>query len=282
VEDVDEVHKFIQEAISRALDMIAPFKSMCVRTQKSLYLAKYTLERMPQRDKAHGAAYRYLRNRCADMVKQDKRASNLSELAKVKGDPQALWELANQALGKNMPSLPASVVDASGLDTVGNEAAAVKCLKTYYVDKVLKLRERNKGCLPPPPSAWPKKSGYFTFKFANAGRVARVIKSIGSSEALGIDGIPISVYKKGVEIIAGPLAHLINRSLAMGVVPLAFKLAVVRPIYKGSGKNRCDPSSYRPVSILPAVSKVLEIVVKQDLEGYLREIDRLPTSQNVF
>jgi hypothetical protein len=116
------------------------------------------------------------------------------------------------------------------------------------------MRERNKGCLPPPPSDWPKKLGYFTFKFADAGRVARVIKSIGSSEALGIDGIPISVYKKGVEIIAGPLAHLINRSLAAGVVPLAFKLAVVRPIYKGSGKNKCDPSSYRPVSILPAVS----------------------------
>jgi hypothetical protein len=86
IKDVEEVHKFIQDAVTRALDI--PFKLMCVRPGKSLYLAKDTLECMRQRDKAYGAAYRHLRNRCAAMVRRDKRMSNLSELAKAKGDPR--------------------------------------------------------------------------------------------------------------------------------------------------------------------------------------------------
>jgi hypothetical protein len=122
-------------------------------------------------------------------------------------DPRVLWELANKALGKDRPPLPSSVVDSNGVDTNGNEAAA-KCLARYYVEKVLKLREINKGCPPPPPSAWPKKTGEFLFRFANAGRISKVIRGVGSSEALGADGIPISVYKKGVNVLAGPLSHL--------------------------------------------------------------------------
>jgi hypothetical protein len=101
-------------------------------------------------------------------------------------------------------------------------------------------------------------------------------------DTLGADGIPISVYKKGFNVLAGPLSHLVNRSLATEVVPTAHKLAIVRPIYKGGNKNRLDPASYRPVAILPAVSKILEVVVKEDLEEYLSRIDSLHTSQHGF
>jgi hypothetical protein len=101
-------------------------------------------------------------------------------------------------------------------------------------------------------------------------------------EALRADGIPISVYKKGVNELAGPLSHLVNRSLATGVVLTAHKLAIVRPIYKGGNKNKRDPASYRPVAILPAVSKILEVVLKEDMEEYLSRIDGLSTSQHGF
>jgi hypothetical protein len=279
--DADKIDGFIHDAIVKALDRVAPFKTMHVRPGKHVVLASDTLERIRQRDKARGAAYRYLRNRCAAMVKRDKRASNLSEISKARGDPRALWELANRALGKDRPPLPASIVDSNGKDTVGREAAA-ECLAKYYVDKVLKLREANKGCPPPPPSDWPKRLGQFSFKFSTAGRVAKVIRGVGTSEALGADGIPISIYKKGAEVLAGPLSHLVNMSLATGVVPVSHKLAIVRPVYKGGNKNRRDPASYRPVALLPAVSKILEVIVKQDLEEYLSKIDGLPTSQHGF
>jgi hypothetical protein len=92
----------------------------------------------------------------------------------------------------------------------------------------------------------------------------------------------VSVLKKGIEVLASPIAHLINRSLASGVVPSGFKIGCVIPIHKGKGKSTTDPASYRPISILPALSKVLEAVVKSDLEGHLAVVDALPNSQFGF
>jgi hypothetical protein len=96
---------------------------------------------------------------------------------------------------------------------------------------------------------------------------------------LGTDSIPTSVLKIGDEVLAGPISYLVNRSLAEGRVPAAFKIGLVHPIHKGKGKPREDPGSYRPVSIRPAMSKVLETLVKGDLEGHLKRVNGLPGSQ---
>jgi hypothetical protein len=122
----------------------------------------------------------------------------------------------------------------------------------------------------------------FHFKFANAKRTLEVIKGLNNIEALGTEGIPTSVLKKGVEVLAGPISHLVNRSLAEGRVPAAFKIGLVHPIHKGKGKLLEDPGSYRPVSILPAMSKVLETIVKGDLKEHLKRVNGLPGSQYGF
>jgi hypothetical protein len=155
-------------------------------------------------------------------------------------------------------------------------------MNTFYVTKVDKLREKIADAPPPPLSDWPKKSAPFNFSYANAGRIAKIVRGLGSTEALGIDGIPISVLKKGIETLASLLAHLINRSLASGTVPRGFKEGIVHPVFKGSGKCWADLASYRPVSILSAMSKVLEVVVKEDLELHLSQNNGLPTTQYGF
>jgi hypothetical protein len=99
---------------------------------------------------------------------------------------------------------------------------------------------------------------------------------------LGTDGIPTSVLKKGVEVLVGPISHLVNPSLAKGRVPAAFKIGLVHPIHKRKGNPREDLGSYRPVSILPAMSKVLEALVKGDLKGHLKRVNGLPGSQYSF
>ena len=74
--------------------------------------------------------------------------------------------------------------------------------------------------------------------------------------------IPTKAWKVGVEILAGSITKLMNLSLTSGKVPKLFKCALVHPVHKGSGKDPKDPSSYRPISILSPLSKVLEIAVK--------------------
>jgi hypothetical protein len=122
----------------------------------------------------------------------------------------------------------------------------------------------------------PSEKTAFKFTFATAGQITKIICGRKATDAMEIDNIPTSILKKGLEVLAGPISHLVNRSLAEGRVPKAFKVGKVFPVYKGKGKAREDPASHRPVSILPAMSKVLETYVKADLERHLASVNGLP------
>ena len=54
-------------------------------------------------------------------------------------------------------------------------------------------------------------------------------------------------------------------SLASGIVPNLFKEAMIHPTYKGQWKDPREPGSYRPIAILTALSKVLEVAVREAL-----------------
>ena len=66
-----------------------------------------------------------------------------------------------------------------------------------------------------------------------------------------------------------PLSIIINNSLAMGLVPNMAKLAKIIPIYKA--KDKKDISNYRPISILPVISKILEKVVHKNVYTFLEK-----------
>ena len=125
-------------------------------------------------------------------------------------------------------------------------------------------------------------SGTFEFNFVNASKITKIISNLKNTKALGVDKISTEVWKKGKITLSGPIARLCNVSMATGIVPDLFKKAIVHPVYKGHGKDPRDPASYRPVAILPALSKVLENVVRDSLLSWFKQIKFLPESQYGF
>jgi hypothetical protein len=89
---------------------------------------------MKKRDAATSRRYRSLRNEVSRLVRRDKQDSNLLFLKKASNDPKVLWSLAEQALEKDRPSLPAYITNANGPTTTPMEAAEV--MNKFFVDKV--------------------------------------------------------------------------------------------------------------------------------------------------
>ena len=89
----------------------------------------------------------------------------------------------------------------------------------------------------------------------------KAIRSMGLTKAIGVDGLPCSFWKEYCDELAPFVNLLINTSIRTGTYPTLFKDAIVVPVFKGGRKDREDPASYRPISVLPALSKVLETVV---------------------
>lgn len=89
------------------------------------------------------------------------------------------------------------------------------------------------------------------------------------------------LLKRNFEYLAGSLQAVFNESLATGVFPEPYKLAHICPVYKKG--SRSEAQNYRPISLLPIVSKVLEQIVYQQLQEYIRDRpDILPQEQFAY
>jgi hypothetical protein len=63
----------------------------------------------------------------------------------------------------------------------------------------------------------------FSFDFANAGWIAKVIAGLKSTPALGTDGIPVAILKMGSNVLTGPISHLVNMSFVGQRVPVGLQ-----------------------------------------------------------
>ena len=77
------------------------------------------------------------------------------------------------------------------------------------------------------------------------------------------------MLKDAATAIVKPLTHIINLSLQMGSIPADWKAAKIIPLFKSGSLAEID--SYRPISILPSMSKILEKVVYRQLMFHLEK-----------
>ena len=62
-------------------------------------------------------------------------------------------------------------------------------------------------------------------------------------------------------IKVGPINHVTNQSIRKTIFCPKWKLGKIVPLYKGKPADRLRPEAYRPITILPVVSKRVEIQV---------------------
>ena len=93
-----------------------------------------------------------------------------------------------------------------------------------------------------------------------------------------MDGIGPRIIKTAASALSSSIAMLINKSIETGTFPAQLKQAKVLPIFKGC--DRSDPSNYRPISILPTVSKIFDKHINKHLMGFLNKHKLLHESQS--
>ena len=105
-----------------------------------------------------------------------------------------------------------------------------------------------------------------------------MLVNLDISKSSGTDGISARMLKSSALSIAPSLTKLFNLSLTTGVLPSEWKLARVVPIPKSDSPST-SATGYRPISILPIVSKVLERHVKEIIDNHLAESSPISNNQ---
>ena len=108
----------------------------------------------------------------------------------------------------------------------------------------------------------------------------QAFKSLQANKSPGIDEVDINVVQSVYEIIRPLLLHIFDLSIKQGIFPNDMKIAKVTPIFKSGEKD--DPGNYRPISVLPCFSKILEKIMYNRLYEYLTKNDILYKKQFGF
>ena len=110
--------------------------------------------------------------------------------------------------------------------------------------------------------------------------IKNVVTNLKTKCTVGFDSLSTKLIQQTIGEIIIPLRLSINQSFVTGVVPENLKVAKVIPIYKSGKKNVFN--NYRPISILPALSKIMEKIVCNRLVNYLEKYNILYKHQYGF
>ena len=120
----------------------------------------------------------------------------------------------------------------------------------------------------------------FEFKNINENDIAQVFRELKSKSSSDIEGLSMKIVKLVSNKLCFPLSIVVNQSLSTGIFPQSLKTAKVTPIFKKDDNSVL--SNYRPISLLPVLSKIFEKVVHKQLETYFSKNNLLFTSQHGF
>ena len=108
-----------------------------------------------------------------------------------------------------------------------------------------------------------------------------VLKKMKEKKAPGPDGITNEMLKHLSPGAKRTLLRIYNQSWSTGTVPTIWKEAVIRPI-PNKGKEKRDPSSYHPISLLSCVGKLLERIINKRLIWHLESNSVLASIQTGY
>ena len=293
--DVNRAWVIFGDILSTAFDKFAPMITKRVKGKCSPWLSADIKFHMNIRDRlmrrarkskvnAHREEYKRKRNSVNIMIRNAKSEYTKSLLRENAGNPDGFWATIKRIFPSKSKTSKTEKSFSINSNSTSNPNKIVNGFCSYFSAVVGTLK---KASYPLLDFTWrrPKKILTRTFETFRFGYVSVVevtchLKKLKRKKAAGHDNLPAGLLKDSADVISIPLAHIINLSLRSGVFPTSWKVAKILPLYKSGASDQFG--NYRPISILPVISKVVEKIVHKRLVEFLTENNLLLKQQFGF
>ena len=274
--------KVLSEKIRNILETVAPMrKKKLVNRGKPRWLVEELEEKMKERARSRRKAKtsklmedeleaRKVRNDVTKLVRKAKQDHLKKSLENLEKNSPDAWAAVGEHLGWRKPMAPTMLIQDGDVRSTGQEMAETM-IEQYrrkeievnqslgparedYLDAGRKMTKGNKGT--------------FSFKPVTEKDVRKQIAAVANKESFGNDEISYGYLKKMSRWISKEMAAIMNHSLEVKTYPASWKIARVKPLFKGEGCDRHDPKSYRPVALLSGMSRIMEAILARQLDNY--------------
>ena len=223
------------------------------------YFHQYHRDATPENKKL----FRDSRNHCKRVIAEARSSyaeATRRSVASQRTGSRDFWRICNSVLNRGKSTIPPLFNGPEVLTTSTDKANLFA--RNFSSNSTL---DDGFQQLPDFPSRTEQR---LTSRKITARMVSHAIYDLDTCKATGPDRIPSIVLKMCSPELSPVLAKLYNKCLAESCFPSCWKSSAVVPVFKNDGE-RSDPGKYRPISLLPIVSKIFESFINDSLIKHL-------------
>ena len=227
-----------------------------------------------RRTDEHWEAYRTMNKQYNKECRKAKNDYYAEQIEIAKDNGKKLWALTNEITGR--PTKKGNNKTIGPIEGCSNDVETATEINTFFAtvasklkNKIKKPKHSFKHYLPPKD----EDSDELELKTVGADKVTKIIENMKNKTSFSHDTMSNKQLKHIKNELLVPLTHLINVSIKCSFVPKSWKTAKMVPIFKSGDPSQ--PTNYRPISLLPTMSKVLERAVSNQVYGYFERTNKL-------
>ena len=289
-DDIDDSYWAYETLVREIVDEHAPQKQkypkkesppfMNSELRRAIYKKKMLFNKHKKyKGKTNWENYRKQRNYVTKLRKQ---SIKLYFFERCSGGPKSkdFWPTIKPFLSSKTSKNSADIILIENNSLVSDQAEVCNILNDFYINIAKEIGINNQTsdtATNTHPSIQAIKDnspieGFenFDFKPVSESQVLKIINSLSSKKATGVDQIPPKILKAGAEVLSGPVSSIFNKGVSQNQFPNRLKVAQVSPIFK-----KDDPfikKNYRPVSVLTTHSKIFERIMFDQLSDHFSNI----------
>ena len=226
--------------------------------------------------------YNKYKNTLTNIIRLAKKNYYKREFDKNSGNTKETWRTLQQLINSKQKNksddTPASLTGTNGKNTTGDDNIAEQ-FNTYFAEIGENLRKNIPLSRTDPLQLINEIDNEMELEPTNENELVAIVKKLNNVGA-GVDNINSKLFKLSYQSIIKYLVHFFNSCLRTGTFPSALKMAIIKPIFKGGDTQLTN--NYRPISLLPIMSKILEKLIYRRLIEFVDENDIIHAHQFGF
>ena len=286
--DLNEQVKFLNDCIINVCSNYCPNKIIICRDKDAKWMTDDIKKLLREKEKNYKtfvknefkqedkAKLKSKQRECSKDISEAKEGYLIKEGGKLNDPllgPKKYWALLNTFLNKKKIPLIPPILE----DNVFITDAKLKAdlFNTYFASQCVPFTTGSQ--LPP---IYYRTESRLSDLIISTDMMLSIINSLNPNKSHGCDNISIKMIQICRNVIVFPLKIIFDNCVKTGLFPDLWKMSNVCPVYKKGSKNLTN--NYRPISLLPVFSKILEKIIYDTLYSYCINNKLLTTCQSGF